>query len=576
MFTFVGDVFKTVGLLLQLAMVKTINQLEPYWRAFKRFFLTITLLSLGFFAAGFFMQNTTLFVVSGIMLGASFVLVMLAFSPLVAFIGHFLKESEKAGERFIKTILTIWLWELLTIFYCVVFPVWNDLQMLALVALCALILSLAGVVWGTGYITWFRKALTVLVVIIFIGITISFWFPETAEQIREMMPKIDQEIAKVISAKRATGHLEVADMNYDGFLDSLDIILLKKFFTDPKAFPDSSRGDVNGDGKIDSMDIRYLDNFLFHNGPPIKKKVSYRQPAKKPLRAKSENHNLESTLTKGKSVQVLAKTDSWKLIGRGSGRLVLLTTGQINIGGYIVNADGQSTNPQRPMIPADHTNIIYQRYDCRVPFGAIVFLIEGQCRVVSGKHCSVSVGILVYGSRVTVEGETYTVKAMVSDSYYGNNSLSYNVLLEQQSGGNYKKSSNIAIDTTITLNPHRPYWTSYNIYIPKGSKVTFSASGQFYWDRGACRVMRVSEYSGPEGAPWLANTTKYSQQFILPNERIVCLMAKVGDVVYAIGKGGTFHFKQAGNLHLAINERWNKKSNWDDNSGTIKIRVRIN
>jgi hypothetical protein len=149
----------------------------------------------------------------------------------------------------------------------VVFPVWDHLAVLPLVVLCTLILALASVVWGVGYITWFRKVLVFLVAIVFIFSTLSFLFPNTATSLRKKIPKIDQWLSKSIDLKRADGNLVVADLNYDGFVDSLDVTKLDQLVQNPKLMTDNFRGDVNGDSKIDADDVRYLENFLTGTGP---------------------------------------------------------------------------------------------------------------------------------------------------------------------------------------------------------------------------------------------------------------------------------------------------------------------
>lgn len=270
MFTVVKDVLKGIGLLFQLLWEEAVTITEPIWRALKRFLLYGTLVPLFLFILGFILRSTILLTLGGIFLCVAFVLVTLAFTPLIALIGKYLKKDDQAGSRFVKTILSIWLWELLTVFYCVVFPVWNDYRSLMLVGLCALILSLASVVWGVGYITWFRKVLVVLVAFVFAFCTLSFFLPATATTLRKTLPNFDQYLNHLLSTKRAAGDLLVADVNRDDYLDSLDVKWLKKFVADPKLMPDSTRGDVNADGKIDSVDVRYLEDYLYNGGWPPK------------------------------------------------------------------------------------------------------------------------------------------------------------------------------------------------------------------------------------------------------------------------------------------------------------------
>lgn len=113
-----------------------------------------------------------------------------------------------------------------------------------------------------------------------------------------------------------------------------------------------------------------------------------------------------------------------------------------------------------------------------------------------------------------------------------------------------------------------PLWSSTGLYIPSNSIVTITAEGRFMWDPGVCPSL-----TGPEGA-WPVSEVRRSDQFLLPNEPIVCLMGKIGNKIFFIGKATGFRVRKEGVLQLAINERWERHC-WNDNSGTLIIRIKV-
>ncbi|MFH1207038.1 MAG: dockerin type I domain-containing protein [Patescibacteria group bacterium] len=572
MFTVIADVLKGIGLLFQLLWEETATFAEPYWRALKRFLLYGTLVPFVLFILGFVFRSTILLTLGGIFLCLAFVLVTLAFTPLIALIGKFLKKDDQAGSRFIKTILSIWLWELLTVFYCVVFPVWNDYRSLLLVALCALILSLASVVWGVGYITWFRKVLVALVALAFVFCTVSFFLPATAKTLRKMLPNFDQYLNRLLSTKRASGDLIIADINRDGYLDSLDVKWLNRFVADPKLMPDSTRGDINGDSKIDTADVKYLEDYLYAGGWPP------RLPKPKPVpveKIKKSTHPPSIGILNSMKVPLVGmhdnelRCDTFQVAAntRFSG-LVNLHQGQwfrIEASGTWDCSGPKAPQPDLPCSPGGldapswltaHDLSLYPVRRGKIIHNLIGQIGNGVLFEVNSQYESMAPtsGLLMVGPNDWDFADNDGVLSVV---------VSTRVNSEQVSG------RSIFIDTTIEFDTHQPFWTMTSIEVPASKEVRIEVVGQFHWDSGV-----PNPVVGPEGAPWLASTAGYPEQFLVPNANVVCLLAKVGEQIITIGSGNKFVSSTGGNLQLAINERW-LPGRWDDNSGTLSVHVKI-
>jgi len=124
------------------------------------------------------------------------------------------------------------------------------------------------------------------------------------------------------------------------------------------------------------------------------------------------------------------------------------------------------------------------------------------------------------------------------------------------------------LDTMIVFDTRDPFWSPTGLHIPSNSKLMITAEGRFMWDPGVCPSL-----TGPEGA-WPVNEVRRSDQFLLSNEPIVCLMGKIGNKIFSIGKATHFRVGKEGELQLAINERWQRHC-WNDNSGTLVIRIKV-
>lgn len=125
------------------------------------------------------------------------------------------------------------------------------------------------------------------------------------------------------------------------------------------------------------------------------------------------------------------------------------------------------------------------------------------------------------------------------------------------------------LDTVVVFDVSKPFWSPAGLYIPPNSMLTITAEGGFMWDPKVC-----SDWTGPEGASWLASEVYKPDQFQLRDEPIACFMGKIGKEVFLIGKATSFRVEKQGELQLAINERW-KRHCWNDNSGKLIVRIRV-
>ncbi len=101
------------------------------------------------------------------------------------------------GERYLKLVSAILLWELIIVFYLSVFPVWRNPRALPLVALSSLIIVLMIYVWGFKGRGFQRFALFFASVVL-IWNTLGFVFPLSTQAVSEKGPSWDKEIAEWI------------------------------------------------------------------------------------------------------------------------------------------------------------------------------------------------------------------------------------------------------------------------------------------------------------------------------------------------------------------------------------------
>lgn len=255
----------------------------------------------------------------------------------------------------------------------------------------------------------------------------------------------------VMNWRSIPAEYQVMDMNRDDELDVTDLAEVDAAAKDPTRLVyrtidgiEVPLGDFNGDGKVDVGDYVFFASFLKNGTPliadmPRRKQIAnalqmeqalsktpVQQPA--PVLAHFASVTVPAREVSESQVKtVMATSSTWVEIGEFKNKLDLTTNDQINLGGYEVDADGNSSNPRRSMIPADETNLVYQHYRFPIPFGALVYLITGDAKVTIGQHFICPEGIVAYGSRVEMEGSRFRVQAMVSDSYYSDNSRGYNI-----------------------------------------------------------------------------------------------------------------------------------------------------
>lgn len=105
------------------------------------------------------------------------------------------------GKIYLDIVLIILLWELIIVFYVAIFPVWNNLRAIPIVAMCALILCLITYVWGFNKEP-LRKLVWIIVATVFVIQTLSFCWPKTTKAVSKKWPEWDTEIATSINSPR--------------------------------------------------------------------------------------------------------------------------------------------------------------------------------------------------------------------------------------------------------------------------------------------------------------------------------------------------------------------------------------
>ncbi|MFH1207042.1 MAG: hypothetical protein V1668_00345 [Patescibacteria group bacterium] len=329
-------------------------------------------------------------------------------------------------------------WPLSLMVYAIMFKAWEIPVHYLSVIFVILALACAGI-----KTVWIRKVLNSMTVgnlFAFIGLlAFTIFVPADMKTSLEYQTKDYGYDAVGIYSFR-TDAKYYWDVNNNSRPDTVDLRFLQDGLTDSLVFPRADRrfADVNGDGKSTDADMVYFKRFMDEKGPwPVKAGwlgtpkpgVLAAIPTSTPVQQMPPVQPQFAPANGGASEvkTVMATSSTWVEIGEFTNKLSLTTNNQINLGGYEVNANGSSSNPRRPMIPADETNLVYQRYRLPIPFGALVYLITGDAKVTTGQHFICPEGIIAYGSMVEMEGSRFRVQAMVSDSYYSDNSRSYNI-----------------------------------------------------------------------------------------------------------------------------------------------------
>lgn len=107
------------------------------------------------------------------------------------------KTAIEFGEKYLKAVAAILLWELIIIFYLSIVPVWQNPKALPLVALSAFVAILMAYVWDFKG-RFFKGFALFCVVAVLVIKTLSFYYPLTSEAINEKTPKIDETMAEYI------------------------------------------------------------------------------------------------------------------------------------------------------------------------------------------------------------------------------------------------------------------------------------------------------------------------------------------------------------------------------------------
>lgn len=109
-----------------------------------------------------------------------------------------LKGTPDAGIKWAKAFINIvgafLLWELLIIFFISIFPVWNNLRALPIIALGSILLTLMVSIWDFGG-NVFRRLSYIFVIIVVIFEVFSLVLPKTTNAISEKRPGLDKKLA---------------------------------------------------------------------------------------------------------------------------------------------------------------------------------------------------------------------------------------------------------------------------------------------------------------------------------------------------------------------------------------------
>jgi len=149
----------------------------------------------------------------------------------------------------------------------------------------------------------------------------------------------------------------------------------------------------------------------------------------------------------------------------------------------------------------------------------------------------------------------------------------------------FEKSSYTYIQHQAILKASTPNWTQTTIQLKKGDVVEFTATGKvrcispFKGGNSITNPMGIYLFTGYVRPSRLTRTYRQKgfspSYYILPDENINCLMAKVGiGEAFAIGSSETYKVKQDGLLFFGINQLW-KSGAWRNNQGQLDINVEI-
>lgn len=115
-----------------------------------------------------------------------------------------------------------------------------------------------------------------------------------------------------------------------------------------------------------------------------------------------------------------------------------------------------------------------------------------------------------------------------------------------------------------------PYWTSTDVVVAPGDELVIDATGQLQWDQTTPEPV-----VGPNGASWVPATVDKPEDFVLQDEPIVGLLARIGDHLFYVGEHARILSPTDGPLLFAINQRWLEWC-WSGDVGTFTITVTKN
>lgn len=190
--------------------------------------------------------------------------------------------------------------------------------------------------------------------------------------------------------------------------------------------------------------------------------------------------------------------------------------------------------------------------------------------------------LFVFGLCGVVIGGTGVAVRLIQDGEFvaGIESLINNNLATLFAESSYEN-----IQYQVVLQASTPNWTQTSIQLKKGDVVSFTATGKIRCISPLKAGMSTTNPKGlylfngyvvPSRLPRSYRQKGFSPSYyILPDENINCLMAKVGiGQALAIGSSRTHKVKQDGLLFFGINQLW-KSGAWRNNSEQLDINIVI-
>lgn len=158
-------------------------------------------------------------------------------------------------------------------------------------------------------------------------------------------------------------------------------------------------------------------------------------------------------------------------------------------------------------------------------------------------------------------------------------------MLEERITDVFKNPTYVEFRHKATIQATTPNWTQTSIQLRKNDIVLFKATGLIRCISPLKAGMSTTDPKGLylfNGYVTPSRLTKsyrekgFSQSsYILPDENINCLMAKVEtEQPFAVGYSKTYKVKSSGVLYLGINQLW-KEGAWKNNQGYFSIDIVI-